>query len=72
MRYRVRGRDERDDPLAAREYAADDLAADAAGGADHRRRHRVSLATVARGVVSADDSSHADPAIERAHASYPA
>ena len=27
--------DERGDRIAAREYAADDLAADAAGGADH-------------------------------------
>src|SRR5262249_36584022 len=35
---------ERSDLIAAREQAADDLAADAAGGADHRSRHRVSIA----------------------------
>jgi hypothetical protein len=34
---------ERDDRIAAREYAADDLAADAAGGADHCGRHRGSF-----------------------------
>src|SRR5262249_47876888 len=34
---------ERGDHIAAREHAADDLAADAAGGADHRRGHRVSF-----------------------------
>ena len=33
---------ERGDRIAAREYAADDLAADAAGGADHCGGHRVS------------------------------
>jgi hypothetical protein len=32
--------DERGDRIAAREYAADDLAADAAGGADHGSGHR--------------------------------
>jgi hypothetical protein len=35
--------DERGDCIAAREQAADDLAADAAGGADHSGAHRVSL-----------------------------
>jgi hypothetical protein len=34
---------ERGDRLAAREYAADDLAADAAGGADHCGGHGVIL-----------------------------
>jgi len=34
---------ERGDRIAAREYAADDLAADAAGGADHCGGHRVSF-----------------------------
>jgi len=34
---------ERGDRLAAREDAADDLAPDAAGGADHRGGHRVSF-----------------------------
>jgi hypothetical protein len=33
--------DERGDRIAAREYATDDLAADAAGGADHCGGHRV-------------------------------
>jgi hypothetical protein len=33
----------RGDRLAAREYAADDLSADAAGGADHCGGHRVSF-----------------------------
>jgi len=33
----------RGDRLAAREYAADDLAADAAGGADHCGGHRFSF-----------------------------
>jgi hypothetical protein len=32
--------DERGDRIAAREYAADDLAADAAGGADNGSGHR--------------------------------
>jgi hypothetical protein len=35
--------DERGDRIAAREYPADDLAADAAGGADHCGAHRVSF-----------------------------
>jgi hypothetical protein len=35
--------DERSDRIAAREQAADDLAADATGGADHRAAHRVSF-----------------------------
>jgi hypothetical protein len=35
--------DERGDRIAAREFAADDLAADAAGGADHCGGHRVSF-----------------------------
>jgi hypothetical protein len=35
--------DERGDRIAAREYAADDLAADAAGSADHCGGHRVSF-----------------------------
>jgi hypothetical protein len=35
--------DERGDRIAAREYAVDDLAADAAGGADHCGGHRVSF-----------------------------
>jgi hypothetical protein len=35
--------DERGDRIAAREYGADDLAADAAGGADHCGGHRVPL-----------------------------
>jgi hypothetical protein len=34
---------ERGDRIAAGEYAADDLAADAAGGADHCGGHRVSF-----------------------------
>ena len=34
---------ERGDRITAREYAADDLAADAAGGADHCGGHRVSF-----------------------------
>jgi hypothetical protein len=34
---------ERGDRIAAREYAADDLAADAARGADHCGGHRVSF-----------------------------
>jgi hypothetical protein len=34
---------ERGDRLAAREYAANDLAADAAGGADHCGGHRASF-----------------------------
>jgi hypothetical protein len=34
---------ERSDRIAAREDAADDLAADAAGGADHCGSHRVSF-----------------------------
>jgi uncharacterized protein (DUF2252 family) len=36
---------ERGDRIAAGEYAADDLAADAAGGADHRGGHRVCIAS---------------------------
>ena len=36
--------DERGDRIAAREYAADDLAADAAGRAQHRGGHRISSA----------------------------
>ena len=35
--------DEHGDRIAAHEYAADDLAADAAGGADHCGGHRVSF-----------------------------
>jgi hypothetical protein len=35
--------DQRGDRGAAREQAADDLAADAAGGADHCGAHRVSF-----------------------------
>jgi hypothetical protein len=34
--------DERGDRIAAREYAADDLAADPASGADHCSGHRLS------------------------------
>jgi hypothetical protein len=39
----VRIANERGDRIAACEHAADDLAADAAGGADHRGGHRVSF-----------------------------
>jgi hypothetical protein len=35
--------DQRGDRIAAREYAGDDLAADAPGGADHGGGHRVPL-----------------------------
>jgi hypothetical protein len=35
--------DERGDRITAREYAANGLAADAAGGADHCGGHRVSF-----------------------------
>ena len=35
--------DERGNRIAAREQAADDLAADTAGGADHCGAHRLSL-----------------------------
>ena len=39
----VRVANERRDRISAREQAADDLAPDATGGADHRGGHRVSF-----------------------------